>query len=264
MGLGLGIVNSREDEKLEADERDSALRDADEMEEKKDATDPPIQLDLLPLGPVPRNPPSSSQLCFPWPTKNGNTQCGQASTDISTFVLERASRANDEENGLTRKKLRLSKEQSAFLEETFKKHNTLNPVCRNPERERERKRERAGSLCYFLKEGGGGAPGQFPDGRRIQRNFLCKDPIQLWSFYYSHLEETGARQFRLVQAIPGDSKQLDYVTKLTFVEFGSPFLFSLEAGSKPKLLAMSCLCKGNPEIFLSAKVIKTRNTSRFL
>lgn len=39
------------------------------------------------------------------------------------------SRASDEEeNGSTRKKLRLSKEQSAFLEESFKEHNTLNPV----------------------------------------------------------------------------------------------------------------------------------------
>lgn len=47
---------------------------------------------------------------------------------------ERASsRASDEEeNGLTRKKLRLSKEQSAFLEESFKEHNTLNPVSQNP------------------------------------------------------------------------------------------------------------------------------------
>ena len=40
-----------------------------------------------------------------------------------------SSRASDEDdNGLTRKKLRLSKEQSAFLEESFKEHNTLNPV----------------------------------------------------------------------------------------------------------------------------------------
>lgn len=40
-----------------------------------------------------------------------------------------SSRASDEdENGCTRKKLRLSKEQSAFLEESFKEHNTLNPV----------------------------------------------------------------------------------------------------------------------------------------
>lgn len=39
---------------------------------------------------------------------------------------ERAS--DDDENGSTRKKLRLSKEQSAFLEESFKEHTTLNPV----------------------------------------------------------------------------------------------------------------------------------------
>lgn len=44
--------------------------------------------------------------------------------------LERtSSRASDEEdNGGSRKKLRLSKEQSAFLEESFKEHSTLNPV----------------------------------------------------------------------------------------------------------------------------------------
>ncbi|XP_042056835.1 homeobox-leucine zipper protein HAT14-like [Salvia splendens] len=35
--------------------------------------------------------------------------------------------SDDEENGLARKKLRLTKDQSAFLEESFKEHNTLNP-----------------------------------------------------------------------------------------------------------------------------------------
>lgn len=35
--------------------------------------------------------------------------------------------SDDDENGSTRKKLRLSKEQSAFLEESFKEHTTLNP-----------------------------------------------------------------------------------------------------------------------------------------
>ena len=35
------------------------------------------------------------------------------------------------------------------------------------------------------------------------------------------------------------------------VNFGSPFRFGLEAGCKPEvLLAMSCLCKGNPDAFL--------------
>ncbi|KAK9154971.1 hypothetical protein Sjap_002451 [Stephania japonica] len=42
---------------------------------------------------------------------------------------ERASSraSDDEDNALNRKKLRLSKEQSAFLEESFKEHSTLNP-----------------------------------------------------------------------------------------------------------------------------------------
>lgn len=39
--------------------------------------------------------------------------------------------SDDDENGLGRKKLRLTKEQSAFLEESFKEHNTLNPVSLN-------------------------------------------------------------------------------------------------------------------------------------
>lgn len=45
--------------------------------------------------------------------------------------IERASSRgiSDEEDGETsRKKLRLSKDQSAILEESFKEHNTLNPV----------------------------------------------------------------------------------------------------------------------------------------
>lgn len=54
------------------------------------------------------------------------TSAGHEAADRGT-----CSRGSDEEeNGmLARKKLRLSKEQSAFLEESFKEHNTLNPVC---------------------------------------------------------------------------------------------------------------------------------------
>ena len=43
------------------------------------------------------------------------------------------------------------------------------------------------------------------------------------------------------------------------VEFGSPFRFGLEAGSKPELLlAMTCLCKGNPEALLICNGFKDR------
>uniref|UniRef100_A0A5B7B8F9 UBX domain-containing protein n=1 Tax=Davidia involucrata TaxID=16924 RepID=A0A5B7B8F9_DAVIN len=62
---------------------------------------------------------------------------------------------------------------------------------------------------------------RLPDGRRLQRNFLRTDPIQLlWSFCYSQLEEANTRPFRLTQAIPRASKFLDYDSKLTFEESG--------------------------------------------
>ncbi|KAG5253611.1 homeobox-leucine zipper protein [Salix suchowensis] len=54
---------------------------------------------------------------------------GRSESHNEADQAERASsRASDEdENGSARKKLRLSKEQSAFLEESFKEHNTLTP-----------------------------------------------------------------------------------------------------------------------------------------
>lgn len=39
--------------------------------------------------------------------------------------------SDEEDGGTTRKKLRLSKEQSALLEESFKEHSTLNPKQKN-------------------------------------------------------------------------------------------------------------------------------------
>ncbi|KAH7438909.1 hypothetical protein KP509_04G036500 [Ceratopteris richardii] len=48
--------------------------------------------------------------------------------NITNNLCEVSSRASDEEDGAsTRKKLRLTKEQSALLEESFKEHSTLNP-----------------------------------------------------------------------------------------------------------------------------------------
>ncbi|CAA7401307.1 unnamed protein product [Spirodela intermedia] len=53
---------------------------------------------------------------------------GAGSRNDSGEADRACSRASDEEeNGPTRKKLRLSKEQSAYLEESFREHNTLNP-----------------------------------------------------------------------------------------------------------------------------------------
>ncbi|XP_026386639.1 plant UBX domain-containing protein 16-like [Papaver somniferum] len=61
----------------------------------------------------------------------------------------------------------------------------------------------------------------FPNGRRLQRNFLRTDPIQfLWSFCSSQLDEAESRPFQLTQAIGGASDVLDYESRQTFKEAG--------------------------------------------
>ncbi|KAF3442657.1 hypothetical protein FNV43_RR16573 [Rhamnella rubrinervis] len=148
------------------------------QDNRRTSSDPPVQLDLLPLVPVPRTQ-TALQFRLPWLTDNmvlsepgssdglgkgldvnrlpvvataeetedgaalsspnstvssfhmdfGARNGGRSKRDHLEFELERASSraSDDDENGSTRKKLRLSKEQSAFLEESFKEHSTLNP-----------------------------------------------------------------------------------------------------------------------------------------
>ncbi|XP_076911181.1 homeobox-leucine zipper protein HAT22-like [Bidens hawaiensis] len=125
----------------------------------------PVQLDLLPSAPVlrlhtsfPWSPNGSSEggssgnaaggvkrmvgteeatssfrlefMSYGGRTGSGNHKRGGFEIGNDAVAVERASsRASDEDDhhGLSRKKLRLSKEQSAYLEESFKEHNTLNP-----------------------------------------------------------------------------------------------------------------------------------------
>ncbi|KAF8089143.1 hypothetical protein N665_0516s0001 [Sinapis alba] len=62
---------------------------------------------------------------------------------------------------------------------------------------------------------------RFPDGRRKERKFLKSEPIQLlWSFCYSQMVESEKRAFKLVQAIPGASKTLEYGANATFDQSG--------------------------------------------
>lgn len=62
---------------------------------------------------------------------------------------------------------------------------------------------------------------RFPDGRRLQRNFLRTDSIKLlWSFCSTQLEEAESRPFKFTQAIPGASKFLEYNNNITFEESG--------------------------------------------
>ncbi|KAG8056925.1 hypothetical protein GUJ93_ZPchr0002g23734 [Zizania palustris] len=72
--------------------------------------------------------PNNSVGSFP---TDFSTHGGRGGADAATGAggADRScSRASDEDDGgSARKKLRLSKEQSAFLEESFKEHSTLNP-----------------------------------------------------------------------------------------------------------------------------------------
>ncbi|GMJ12023.1 homeobox from Arabidopsis thaliana [Hibiscus trionum] len=72
----------------------------------------------------PNSTVSSFQMEFGSSIRNGRNR---GKRDLKGFEGERGSDDDDELNGSTRKKLRLSKQQSASLEECFKQHNTLNP-----------------------------------------------------------------------------------------------------------------------------------------
>ncbi|XP_076890023.1 plant UBX domain-containing protein 7-like isoform X2 [Bidens hawaiensis] len=62
---------------------------------------------------------------------------------------------------------------------------------------------------------------RLPDGRRLQRNFLRADPIQLlWSFCHENLEGSDEKRFRLTHAIPGAVKDLDFDCESTFDQLG--------------------------------------------
>ncbi|KAD7116714.1 hypothetical protein R6Q59_006549 [Mikania micrantha] len=62
---------------------------------------------------------------------------------------------------------------------------------------------------------------RLPDGRRLQRNFLRSEPIQLlWSFCYANLEGSDGKRLRLTHAIPGAVKVLDYESESTFDQLG--------------------------------------------
>lgn len=62
--------------------------------------------------------------------RSGNKRDSAAAVAGGNDAVAGERGSDDDENGLnsSRKKLRLSKEQSAYLEESFKEHNTLNPV----------------------------------------------------------------------------------------------------------------------------------------
>ncbi|CAL9222041.1 unnamed protein product [Arabidopsis halleri] len=62
---------------------------------------------------------------------------------------------------------------------------------------------------------------RLPDGRRIQRSFLKSESVQLlWSFCYSQIDESERKRFKLIQAFPGEYKNLYFGSNTTFEESG--------------------------------------------
>lgn len=155
--VGVECESARGEEEEENMARERGLN----LEEKRGSNDSPVQFNLLPLVRFPHH-----EMGFPWSTENRNLEASTRALDVnqtpsaeetaavssspnstvSSFQVEFAgvgtaaaaaaaleldrtsSRTSDEDDySGSRKKLRLSKDQSAYLEESFKEHNTLNP-----------------------------------------------------------------------------------------------------------------------------------------
>eukprot|EP00262_Sarcandra_glabra_P010794 TRINITY_DN2624_c0_g1_i7.p1 TRINITY_DN2624_c0_g1~~TRINITY_DN2624_c0_g1_i7.p1 ORF type:complete len:715 (+),score=25.65 TRINITY_DN2624_c0_g1_i7:336-2480(+) len=83
---------------------------------------------------------------------------------------------------------------------------------------------------------------RFPD--------VLKDRVNSLQFAFDSATRSQGYDSHYQGVYPVKCNQDRFVVE-DIVEFGKPFRFGLEAGSKPELLlAMSCLCKGNSEGFL--------------
>ncbi|CAL9157041.1 homeobox-leucine zipper protein HOX11-like [Musa acuminata AAA Group] len=166
LALVLGIGRSEEGEEEKGREEEVETEEKEEGE-GKGSGEPPPQLNLEALLPAPPQRSSPALLRRRWATETRNSEASMRGLDVnrSPSAEERASSSSspnstvscpqmdfsaqrgggvgaaaaaavgrassrvsdEEENGLVRKKLRLSKEQSDSLEESFKEHSTLNP-----------------------------------------------------------------------------------------------------------------------------------------
>ncbi|GFZ02751.1 homeobox leucine zipper protein [Actinidia rufa] len=165
MSLGINGSGTTGRQQLEREKSttDESQRGSRNRDDPTAHIGPPFQLDLLPLSPLPRHTSShgSSEVrgfdVNNLPTaaaEDGVAAASSPNSGASSFQMdlwsvggskrgspesaggndgggdaERASSrvSDDDDNGLSRKKLRLSKDQSAYLEESFKEHSTLNP-----------------------------------------------------------------------------------------------------------------------------------------
>ncbi|KAG0469206.1 hypothetical protein HPP92_018534 [Vanilla planifolia] len=218
---GLVVGQERREESMEEDRGKQGSLEGKEIEAMRG--NPIVQLNLLPLAPVQSQ--ESLPIGFPWTAVNGNLEASTKLLDvnqtpfgedaeegaaislspnssISSFPMElaggmdfataavEAERASskgsdDEDNGGARKKLRLSKEQSAFLEESFKEQNTLNPVRNRARQPSFREALNDGSwrflnvnLCFFILEAEVGSCQAAQSPPSSSRSLVPKSPCQ--------------------------------------------------------------------------------------
>ena len=137
----------------------AALEEEDDEEEEEDPG----------AGALSSSSPNDSAGSFPLDL--GRRAAAHAEAAAARACGERSSsRASDEDEGASaaRKKLRLSKEQSAFLEESFKEHSTLNPVSTLP------------FQSFSISDRGKLALGLDADGACRRRRAACRSRRRRW------------------------------------------------------------------------------------
>ena len=139
LGLGLGLGHGLQDELPE-----NCMKAGEHCRQKKKEEDPCNKAyPSLTLGPQLPTKTDQSDECFHQQASspsavssfsNSSSIKKERDQEFELDVEEKIpSRVVDiDENGNPRKKLRLTKEQSAVLEDSFKEHSTLNPVSYVP------------------------------------------------------------------------------------------------------------------------------------
>ncbi|XP_015074271.1 plant UBX domain-containing protein 7 [Solanum pennellii] len=150
---------------------------------------------------APRHPQPQPQ---PQPQSQPQNEIGEEDEELQRALA--ASMVGIEDSGSVASKETNEAASDVVKEENLIKKPSYPPLPEEPKGDRN-------LLCRVAI--------RFPDGRRLQRNFLRTDSIKLlWSFCSTQFEEAESRPFKFTQAIPGVSKFLEFDNNMTFEESG--------------------------------------------
>ncbi|KAL5206757.1 hypothetical protein ABZP36_034966 [Zizania latifolia] len=153
--------------------------------------------------------PNNSAGSFPTDFSAHGGRGGADAGTVAGGADRSCSRASDEDDGgSARKKLRLSKEQSAFLEESFKEHSTLNPkcffhgACRTKLKQTEVDCEYLKRCCETLTE----------ENRRLQKELAELRALKTVHPFYMHLPATTLSMCPSCERVASTSTQATATT----------------------------------------------------